>query len=283
MELPEVRDCGGRRGVRDAAAAMVGSGHRIGDHEEGEQQQGAAAQLMGQDGPSLTQPHHAEGKRTDIEGEERPTDVGAPRLTGDHAAHRYHPSRQRHVLAPLAGGDPRSRKRRQREQHAEIGGIKQMLAAYPQDKFRSNRGPGRRRMYPPVIGAQQERDAEAGDDGAADGAGGPPCKAFAQLLAQQSACERQRDLAGPQTEIAQPGAGGKQNPQRQDLRHPRIGTDAAQPRSDFAAVHTAKALGALNGNARRTCRKFSSKPGPRAHASASAAQLTDEIHNNRGN
>src|ERR1700722_1219686 len=54
-ELPRVRDCGNESGVCDSAAAVVGAGYRIGNHEEREQQQRAALELMRPDGPSLSE------------------------------------------------------------------------------------------------------------------------------------------------------------------------------------------------------------------------------------
>src|SRR5258708_5732283 len=65
--LPHVCDCGDQRGVRESAAAIIGAGHRIGNHEEREQQQRAALELMRPYGPSLPEVLDANRDRAEIE------------------------------------------------------------------------------------------------------------------------------------------------------------------------------------------------------------------------
>src|ERR1700724_3714812 len=71
-DLPHVCDCGDERGVCDSAAAIVGAGHRIGNHEEREQQQRAALELMRPDGPPLAEVFDAKRDRAEIEREKSP-------------------------------------------------------------------------------------------------------------------------------------------------------------------------------------------------------------------
>src|SRR5271157_2901025 len=54
-DLPRISDGGDQCGVRNSSAAIVGAGHRIRDHEEREQQQRAAFELMRPDGPSIAE------------------------------------------------------------------------------------------------------------------------------------------------------------------------------------------------------------------------------------
>src|ERR1700728_3868658 len=78
-ELPQICDRGDQRSVRDSAAAVVGAGHRIGNHEEREQQQRAALELMRPDSPPLAEVFDPKRDRAEIEREERPTDIATAR------------------------------------------------------------------------------------------------------------------------------------------------------------------------------------------------------------
>ena len=128
-DLPRVRDYGDQGGVRDSAAAVVGAGHRIGNHEKREQQQRAAFELMRPHGPSLTEVLEAHRERAKIEREERPADIAAARAIRDEHAEHHDPSRDGNVLAPLARRHPRAGKKDDREDEAEGRGIEQMLAS----------------------------------------------------------------------------------------------------------------------------------------------------------
>ena len=112
--LPHVRDRGDESGVRDSAAAIVGSGHRIGNHEEREQQQRAALELMGPDGPPLTEVFDAQRERAEIERQERPADVAAARAIRHQHAEHHDACRDGNVLPPLDRRYTRTERRSRR-------------------------------------------------------------------------------------------------------------------------------------------------------------------------
>src|SRR5271170_6395106 len=128
-ELPRVREGGDECGVLDPAAAGVGTGHRIGNHEEREHKQRAALELMRPHGPSLAEISDAECERAEMEDEEGPADVAAARAIRHERPEHHHPSGYRNILTPLAGRHPRAGEKNDREDDAEGGGIEQMLAA----------------------------------------------------------------------------------------------------------------------------------------------------------
>src|SRR5208337_1497359 len=141
-DLPRVSDGGDQRGVRDSAAASVGAGHRIRDHEECEQQQRAALELMRPDGPSIAEVLDAKRERAKIEGEKGPADVAAARALSHQHAQHHEPSRDGHVLTPLARRYPRAGKQEVREDDAEGRGIEQMLVAKTEERLRGDGGGG---------------------------------------------------------------------------------------------------------------------------------------------
>lgn len=193
--------------MNDTAAPIVGDRHWVGNHEKDEKQQRAITQLMDQYGPSLAQPRHPHRQRADVKSREGPAHVGAARPPRDDAAHPDHPSRERDVLAPLPCGNPRTRKQRNREQYPEVGWIEEMLAAQAYDELGRDCRDDSGWLNPPVTGPQQQRDAERGDDCAAQRTGRPTRQAFAKILAGQAASEGQGDLRWTNTEVARPGAG----------------------------------------------------------------------------
>src|SRR5579862_9542123 len=103
-ELPRVRERGDQGGVRDSAAPVIGTGHRIGNHEERKQEQRAALELMSPDRPSIAEAGYAERERAEIKGQKRPADVAAARALSHQHAQHHHPSGDRQILAPLARG-----------------------------------------------------------------------------------------------------------------------------------------------------------------------------------
>ena len=100
-DLPRVRNRGDERGMRDSAPAVVGAGHRIGNHEECEQQQRAALQLMRPDRPALAEIFDAKRERAEIECEKRPADIAAPRAIGHQHAQHHDPGRNCDVAASI--------------------------------------------------------------------------------------------------------------------------------------------------------------------------------------
>ena len=107
--------------------AMTRRGHRIGNHEEREQQQRAVHQLMRPHRPALAEIRDAHRQRADIESQEAPADIGAPRAPRDRSAQHDHPSRERDILAPLAGRNPRARESSSAAPTPKLAGLNRCL------------------------------------------------------------------------------------------------------------------------------------------------------------
>ena len=215
---------------------------------------------MGEHGESLAEPDHADGHRADVKTQEGPTDVGPPRLTRDDTAHADHPSGKRYVLSPLAGRYPGSREQPQREEHAKISRVEEVLSAQSQDELGNDCDDHRDRMDPPGGRAQQQRHTERSNDRATERMGRAARDAFAKVLAAQTASKGKGNLRRMNAEVAQVRSGRQQKPEEQDLRQPWVDAGRAQKRSDSAnpgvGIHPFKAFRALNGIAARACRKF---------------------------
>jgi len=208
--------------MHDAAARMVGNRPGIGDHEEGEQQQRATLQLMKPHGAALAEPEHAQRENAEMAAEECDRHVGAPRALHDQRTERDEPPRERDVVAPLARRHPRARQREQREDHAEVAGIEDVLAANAYSELRADRDQCRQRMRPRIVGAQQQRQAERRDRGAAHSLGLHASAPLAEALRGERRGEGQQALLGSDREITPPGPGAQKNRQCADLEQTRI-------------------------------------------------------------
>jgi len=119
---------------------------------------------MREDRPRLTEPDDARGDECEPRREKHPRNVPPPRALRDEAAQCDEPSCERQVVAPLSRRHPRSRQHRERGDHAEIRRIEDVLAVSAQHELRRYRDRRGERMDPQGVGAQQQRNAEGGDE-----------------------------------------------------------------------------------------------------------------------
>src|SRR5258706_15275045 len=97
-----------------------------------------------------------------------------------------------------------------------------MFPSEAKQRLRENRHRCRRRMHPQVVSAQQQREAEPGDEGAAIRARRVGAHREGKLLRREGGGEGENYLRGREAEIAQPRARCQQDAEKQDLENPRI-------------------------------------------------------------
>ena len=224
--------------MRHAPARMIGNRLGVGDHEEGEQQERAALQLMAPDGHALPEPRHTKSERRRVEGEKRECDVGAASAVDDETAERDEPSCESEVRSPLARGHPGARQEHEREDDPEVPGIEEVLAAHANQELRADRDDGSERVGPGAVGAQQQREAERGDRCTARARAGFSSPAITQPLGRDRGDEREHALLGTQGEIAEPSACAEQRSEHSDLEDPRIARQCPRPARSVASVAT---------------------------------------------
>ena len=158
-------------------------------------------------GPSLTEKFDPQRERAEIEREKCPTDVAAARATRHQHPEHDDPSGDRDILSPLARRYPRAGDQNDREDEAEGRGLNRCLPRKRKSDFDKIATARCYRMREQIIGAQQQRQAEAGDNGAAQSARLRRSKRPARGLRQQAGGEGQRNLLGTEAEIAEVRAG----------------------------------------------------------------------------
>ena len=112
-ELPGEGERGDEDRVADARCSPIRNRHRIGDHEEGEQQESAVRELVREDAPRLAEPRRRARRRVPSQ---RPRKThamsAAPRALRHEAAQRDEPAGECNVVAPLSRRHPGSRQQR---------------------------------------------------------------------------------------------------------------------------------------------------------------------------
>jgi len=156
-----------REGEDEAPEPRVGRGARIGNHEEGEDQQRAALQLVQRDRERIAEPKGAREQERGVAGEEEDRDVGAARgvqhQDGAKGDERCEPD----AGAPLAGRDPHVIGEHEQRHDGEAGRVEHVLAVAPDHEFGENRddaGDGGERR---LVGAQEQAERQPGDEGRA--------------------------------------------------------------------------------------------------------------------
>ena len=178
---------------------------------------------MLEDRPALPEIRDAQRERADIERKEAPTDIGPPRASCDERAERDHPAGERDILAPLPRRNPRAGEKQNREHDAEGGGIEQMLSARTDQRLRKNRRGCGGGMDPQIIRAQQQREAQSGDDRAAIRSWRIGAQREERCCVVSAAAKVRIICAVDEAEIAQARAGREQDSEEQNLEKPRIG------------------------------------------------------------
>src|SRR4029077_7288281 len=100
----------------------------------------------------------------EVEAEKRPADISAAcALRHEDTEHRD-PSGDREILSPLARRYPGAGQTHDREDDAEGRGVEKMFPAKLENRLRADRERSRNRMSEQIIRAQQQREAETGDN-----------------------------------------------------------------------------------------------------------------------
>src|SRR5882757_1679047 len=152
------------------------------------------------DRPALSEVCDPNRQRAEIEAEKRPADIGAARALRHEDTEHRDPSGDREILSPLARRYPGARKKRDREDDAEGRGIEEMFLTKLENRLRGDRDGSRNRMSEKIVGAEQQREAEAGDNRATIRARLRRIEAPASALHQQAGGEGQEDLRGTDAE-----------------------------------------------------------------------------------
>ena len=145
--------------VERCARARVRDRHRVADHEEREQQQAAAAELMQPDGPRLAERDARAARRGRATRRGTPTRCRAPRARDDDAAERDEQRGEREVVAPIGPGEIHapgsSGSRGSRRGSPGCTGACRRRGSRTSPRSRAQR----RADAPTAIGAQQDRQA----------------------------------------------------------------------------------------------------------------------------
>ena len=139
-------------------------------------------------------------------------------------------------VSPLSRGNPCAGQKRKCCDHAEVGGVVQVLAVEPDHELRRHRETRSQRVRPERIRTQQDRQAEARDERGEKALLLQALRMEPARLRCQAGGERQRHLRGPQREVAGEDAESQQRCQEQDLENPRI-LRQARPQPGTRARH----------------------------------------------
>jgi hypothetical protein len=218
-------------GEHEAAQPRIRRRARIRDHEEGEDQQRPALELMQRDRERVAEPngpHQQEGCMRD---QKEDGDVEAVRRAqhedGEKAQKRGEPYRR----SPLSRRNPHAVRSQKQNHDREACGIPDVLAVHPKDEFRADRNDSGNYVQPRLLSAQQQAQREAGDQGRA----GIELRQREQIRAERLRCQRpangQQAVEGLCTEINPEDVINEQSGQRGDLIMSRIGPPFAGAKS----------------------------------------------------
>ena len=177
---------------------------------------------MPPNGPRLAKQHDPQRHEAQKRAEKHPADVQPPCARRDDGPQHQQPDRKREIVAPLTRRHPRSGNQGDRRDHAEIGGVVQMLAMDAQHELRRHRQRRHQRVRPQGVAAQQQRQSAAGHDRRQKPAL-LEAEAFEpEGLRRQPGGEGQRHLQRMQRKVAQQDAGRQQQREKQDLEYARV-------------------------------------------------------------
>ena len=228
-------DDAGDRGVQTcvehAPRTSIGRGAGVGDHEEREEQQRAALQLVHRHGHRIPQPQRA----AEHDGRERQQkgvrDVAARCAVHDEPAEAREEEGEERRASPLTGGDPDAVAREEKRDEGDVRRIEDVLAAKANDELAADREDAGECGEARLVRPEEKAEREARDEGASDVETGEPHHSARDELGQERAPERGEDLDGRDRELQADHAEEQERGQDRDL------VDARIPEVSWKLVH----------------------------------------------
>jgi len=152
---------------REEQAARAGIRRRPGvrDHEEGEDEERSALQLVQGYGDRVPEPRGTAHEQQQVQREERVGDVAPARPVDDEAPEASDQEAEEGGAPPLGWGDPRpSREEQARE--GDVRRIEEVLPAQPQDELAAHGEDGPESRDKGEVRPQQQAKRESRDEGA---------------------------------------------------------------------------------------------------------------------
>lgn len=218
------------------ARAGVRRGLGVGNHEERENQQSDALDLMQRDRQRVAEPESSRDEQTDVESEKAQGHIRARRPRHDEASHPGDEQAEPDDLPPLSRRDP-SEAGGDRDDQREIRGIEDVLLAPPDDELAGNGDEGRQCDDSQIVGAEEDAQADDRYESAERIEPGQLVQARAGILREQRRAERDGDLGDGDVKVQPAEAIEQQGAQADDLIE--AGIKGGKPGCESIQVHQA--------------------------------------------
>src|SRR5262249_31771537 len=222
-ELPEVRDDGHERAEDEAARPRVGRRAGVGDHEEGEEEQASALELVDGNRERIAEPKRAGDEEHGPRREEREGHVGAERAMDDEAAGAREGEGQEGRRPPLPRRDPG---RAARKQHgggeAEVRGVEDVLAPHAQHELAPDREHGRARGEGRRGRPEEQAERKARDERAAGIEARKASRPPEYVLGEEADPDEEGRPGRSDVEVQDEETEGEQSRERRDVVRTRI-------------------------------------------------------------
>ena len=159
-------DEGDDGGEGDAARAGVGRRARVGDHEEGEDQERPALELVERNREGVAEPERPGDEQPGVAPEETERDVGAPGPLEHEAAGARDEEREERRRTPLAGRGPGPVGRGEQDHEREVRRVEEVLAPPAERELAPDGDRGRGRREPELARAEEQAEREPAHEGA---------------------------------------------------------------------------------------------------------------------
>src|ERR1700731_2875417 len=117
---------------------------------------------MQRDGERVAQPQRARQQQRGVAAEEEQRDIGAPGGVQHQDGQKRQQRRKPEGSSPLAGRDPDAARGQEQRDNGKAGGIPDVLAVDPQQKFGGNRDGAGGGVQPWLVRPQQQAQRQSG-------------------------------------------------------------------------------------------------------------------------
>lgn len=157
-------ECGecDKQGIDDPACSRVRRGLVVGNHEEGEDQQRTAFNLVQWDCERVAEPQRSNEQQTNVETKKGECDIGSCRPGDDHTAETGDQKTEPSHLPPLPRRDPAKTTGKDHDE-CDVCGVKYVLFLPPDDELAGYCNKRRQHGYREIIGTKQEAEREGGN------------------------------------------------------------------------------------------------------------------------